>query len=156
MCIIFRNHSEDCGKEKFVYWVISLNKSVIMLVHSNREIHPSVPSYTNVTVHTLHQTRSILSSRTTYCPRHSVTLPEELFEIRKCLEIFFPGKCEKNAKVNMKTYELFIYAYIRNAGKSFCKNVHTVGYQWILFKNMSASHQKNIHIFIRTAAISYF
>ena len=49
--------------------------------------------------------------------------------MRKRLLTIFPGKAEKNAKVNMKTYELFIYAYIRNAGKSFCKNVHTVGYQ---------------------------
>jgi hypothetical protein len=94
-----------------------------MLVHSNREILTiiSLGSFP----HTLHQTRSTRSSLTTYCPRHSVTLPEEIFETIKCLLTTFPGKVEKNSKTILKTYELFIYAFIHHIGKSFCKNMHT-------------------------------
>jgi len=37
----------------------------------------------------------------------------------------FLGKGEKNDKGILKNYELFICAYIRHTGKSFCKNMHT-------------------------------
>ena len=54
--------------------------------------------------------------RTTYCARHSVMLPEEIFETKKYLVTNFPGKVEKNAKPNVKTYGLFIYEYIHHIG----------------------------------------
>jgi len=48
-------------------------------------------------------------------------LPEEIFERRNCLVTNSPGKDEKNDKAILKTYELFIYAYIHHIGKSFCE-----------------------------------
>jgi len=43
-------------------------------------------------------------------------LPEEIFETKKYLVTNFPGKVEKNAKPNVKTYGLFIYEYIHHIG----------------------------------------
>jgi hypothetical protein len=126
-----------------------------MLAHSNREIITiiSLGSFP----HTLHQIRSTRSSRTTYCPRHSVTLPEEIFETIKRLVTTFCGKVEKNAATFLKTYDLIIYAYIYvKQASHFCKNMHTERASM----NVKQYHQhriiKSLHIFIFRSTIMFF
>jgi hypothetical protein len=86
-----------------------------MLVHSNRKILKivSLGSFP----HTLYQTRSTRNWRTAYYSFHSVTLRKEIFETIKRLVTTFSGKVVKNASTILKSYELFIYAYIRQTGK---------------------------------------
>jgi hypothetical protein len=81
-----------------------------MLVHSNTEI-VTIISLGSFPL-TLHQTRPTRSWRTTYCSRNGVTLPEDIFETIECLVTTFCG----NVTRFLETYELFIYAYIRQTG----------------------------------------
>ena len=84
-------------------------------------------------------------------------LPEEIFERRNCLVTNFPGKCEKNDKAILKTYELFIYAYVHHIGKSFCeKYAHWQHINELYSRICQHLNIKNIQIFINIASIVYF